>query len=106
MSMGERDHPIPPIAARPTGRAIGVHQPLLGLLLVTHPIPSALYVVAVALFSFLAAAAAHRAVDPWLLARVLAGVACAQVAIGTLNDYRDRALDAASKPAKPLVRGL
>jgi 4-hydroxybenzoate polyprenyltransferase len=75
-------------------------------LLVTHPIPSSLYVVAVALFALLAASASHRPLDPLLLARVLAGVACAQVAIGTLNDYRDRELDARSKPSKPLVRGL
>ncbi len=30
---------------------------------------------------------------------------CAQAAIGILNDYCDRALDAVSKPEKPLVRG-
>ncbi len=90
----------------PAARAIPLPQRALGLLLVTHPIPSSLYVVAVALFSLLAASASHRALDPLLLTRVLVGVACAQIAIGTLNDYRDRELDAQSKPTKPLVRGL
>lgn len=87
-------------------RHVTLPRRALGLLLVTHPIPSAMYVVAVALFALLAAAASHRPLDPWLLARTLAGVACAQIAIGTLNDYRDRELDARSKPSKPLVSGL
>jgi 4-hydroxybenzoate polyprenyltransferase len=103
--MSEHDSPMVPAAPAVGGR-VGLPRRLLGLLLVTHPIPSAMYVLAVALFAFLAAAASHRALDPWLLAQVLVGVACAQIAIGTLNDYRDRALDAASKPSKPLVRGL
>jgi 4-hydroxybenzoate polyprenyltransferase len=100
----DRSPELPAAPAPP--RRVSLPQRALGLLLVTHPIPSAMYVVAVALFSLLAAAASHRAVDPWLLARVLVGVACTQIAIGTLNDYRDRALDALSKPGKPLVRGL
>lgn len=85
---------------------VGLGWRLLGLVLVTHPIPSAMYVVAVGLFSWLASAASHRPIAPLVLAQVLVGVACAQIAIGTLNDYRDRALDAVSKPSKPLVRGL
>jgi 4-hydroxybenzoate polyprenyltransferase len=88
-------------AARP-----GIGGRALGLLLVTHPLPSALYVLAVGLFSWLAALAAHRPLDPATLARVLVAVACAQAAIGATNDYCDRALDLASRPSKPLVRGL
>jgi 4-hydroxybenzoate polyprenyltransferase len=103
--MGEQDSPAMQTRPAVAGR-VGLPRRLLGLLLVTHPIPSAMYVLAVALFSFLAATASHRPLEPWLLAQVLVGVACAQIAIGTLNDYRDRALDAASKPSKPLVRGL
>jgi 4-hydroxybenzoate polyprenyltransferase len=100
--MRERD-----TAARAaTQRGVSLPKRLLGLLLVTHPVPSALSVVAVALVSVLAASASRRPLDGWLLAQVLVGVACAQIAIGTLNDYRDRELDAASKPSKPLVRGL
>jgi 4-hydroxybenzoate polyprenyltransferase len=79
---------------------------LLGLLLVIHPIPSAMYVVAVALFSPLAADAAHRTLDGGTLARVLIAVACTQMAIGATNDYRDRGIDQISRPEKPLVRGL
>lgn len=100
--MREGEPTITPAAHAPAS----LPQRLLGFLLVTHPIPSAMYVVAVAAFSVLAAAASRRPLDLWLLARVLLGVACAQVAIGTLNDYRDRALDAMAKPSKPLVRGL
>jgi 4-hydroxybenzoate polyprenyltransferase len=37
--------------------------------------------------------------------RLVLAMGCAQAAIGILNDYCDRALDAASKPRKPLVRG-
>ncbi|GAC1451126.1 MAG: hypothetical protein PVSMB4_10740 [Ktedonobacterales bacterium] len=91
----------PAVATRP-----GLGGRALGFLLVTHPIPSAMYVVAVGLFSWLAAAAAHRPLDPGTLARVLVAVACAQAAIGTTNDYCDRALDARAQPTKPLVRGL
>jgi geranylgeranylglycerol-phosphate geranylgeranyltransferase len=103
--MGGRELP-PQQPVAPVAQAIPLPRRAFGLLLVAHPIPSGLYVVAVALFALLAAGAARRALDPLLLARVLAGVACAQIAIGTLNDYRDRALDALSKPSKPLVRGL
>lgn len=85
---------------------VGLRRHLLGLLLVTHPLPSAMYVVATALLSFVAAAAAHRNVTVVTLAQVLVCVACAQIAIGSLNDYCDRALDAASDRDKPIVRGL
>ncbi len=102
-----RDSPVRDSPGAPaTPRRITLPQRAFGLLLVTHPIPSAMYVVAVAVFSLLAAAASRRPLDPWLLTRVVIGVACTQIAIGTLNDYRDRALDALSKPTKPLVRGL
>lgn len=84
----------------------GVRERLLGLVLVTHPIPSSMYVVAVGLFSWLAATAAHRTIDGHKVVLVLAGVACAQIAIGSTNDYFDRRLDAVSRPDKPIVRGL
>lgn len=84
----------------------GIGSRALGFVLVTHPVPSAMYVVAVGLFSWLAATAAHRPLDPGALARVLVAMASAQAAIGATNDYCDRELDAQSKPAKPLVRGL
>lgn len=77
-----------------------------GLVLVTHPLASLMYVLAVGLFAPIAASSSGRALDPFLLSRVLVAVMCAQFAIGSLNDYRDRAYDALSQPSKPLVRGL
>ncbi|MBF6590577.1 MAG: UbiA family prenyltransferase [Ktedonobacterales bacterium] len=103
--MSEPGAPPPPAHRTVPGRS-GARGQLLGLLMVTHPLPSALYVVAVGIFAVLAAASAHRALAPGTLVRVLVAVGCAQIAIGALNDYRDRALDAASKPTKPLARGL
>jgi 4-hydroxybenzoate polyprenyltransferase len=94
--------PTPVVAARP----VALPQRLLGMILATHPIPSLMYVVAVALFSVLAAVSSGHAIAPTTLARVLVGVAGAQVAIGTLNDYMDRELDAQSRRSKPLVLGL
>jgi 4-hydroxybenzoate polyprenyltransferase len=84
----------------------GLRRQLLGLLLVTHPLPSALYVVMTAFLCFVAAVAAHRTVAPLALASVLIAVACAQIAVGAFNDYCDRALDAAAgRTDKPIVRG-
>lgn len=84
--------------------SFGAHA--LGLLQVAHPLPSALYVLAVAIFSLLAAGSRHALPEGSALARALIGVACAQIAIGALNDYRDRAADALHQPEKPLVRGV
>jgi 4-hydroxybenzoate polyprenyltransferase len=90
------------LASRP-----GLRGRLLGYLLVTHPLPSAMYVVATTLLSLVAAAATHRALDGGALARALIAVGAAQVAVGSFNDYCDRVLDAASdRQEKPLVRGL
>jgi 4-hydroxybenzoate polyprenyltransferase len=65
-----------------------------------------MYVLAVALFSPLAAVAAHRTLNLLTLVQVLAAVACTQMAIGATNDYRDREIDRLSRPEKPIVRGL
>ncbi|HEX8034155.1 MAG TPA: UbiA family prenyltransferase [Ktedonobacterales bacterium] len=89
-----------------SAHGVGLGRHLLGLLLVTHPLPSVMYVVVTALLSFVAAAAAQRSVNLLVLAQVLVCVACAQIAIGSLNDYCDRALDAAGDRDKPIVRGL
>lgn len=77
-----------------------------GLLLVTHPVPSALYVVATLFCALIAAAAAHRPLAPGTLALALLCVACAQIAVGSFNDYCDRELDAKGQRKKPLVQGL
>lgn len=94
----------PPHAAQRQPR--GPLRHALGLLLVIHPIPAAFYVLAVGIFSVIAAASAQRPIAPGTLVRVLLAVACTQVAIGSLNDYRDRATDALAQPYKPLARGL
>lgn len=87
-------------------RAHGRRPRALGLLLVIHPIPSLMYVVAVGIFSWLASAAAHRPLDAASLARVLVAMLCAQAAIGATNDIVDQRHDTAANPSKPLVRGL
>jgi 4-hydroxybenzoate polyprenyltransferase len=93
----------PPVRAKDEP---GLGRHLLGLLLVTHPLPSALYVAMTAFLCFVAAAAAHRQLAPLALASALIAVACAQIAVGAFNDYCDRALDAAAGRAdKPIVRG-
>ncbi|HEY7976394.1 MAG TPA: UbiA family prenyltransferase, partial [Ktedonobacterales bacterium] len=97
---------IPPPAASRAATPVSPLAHALGLLQVTHPLPSLIYVVAVGLFSFLAAASHHQTPNGWLLARALLGVLCAQFAIGSLNDYHDRAQDAQTQPTKPLARGV
>jgi 4-hydroxybenzoate polyprenyltransferase len=79
---------------------------LLGLLLLAHPVPTAMFVVTLAALAVVAALAAHRVVDPSRLVFLLTGVACAYVAIGAANDYFDRELDAPSRDDKPIVQGL
>jgi 4-hydroxybenzoate polyprenyltransferase len=64
------------------------------------------FTLAVGVFAVLAAVATHHPVSPARLLRLLGGVYCTQVAIGAVNDYHDRALDAASGRAKPIARGL
>lgn len=73
-------------------------------MLLAHPLPSLMYVVAIIALSLIAVAAHHAAVDGFALARLAVAVACAQVSIGTLNDYRDRSLDA-GRADKPIARG-
>jgi len=68
-----------------------------------HPFPSFLVTLASALFAELAAGG-HAPVDR--LTRLVLSVACSQFAIGSANDVIDRALDAATKPWKPIARGL
>lgn len=85
---------------------VGVLRHLQGLVLVTHPLPSAMYIVVTGFLCYVAAAAAHRSVGVLPLALVLLAVACAQIAVGSLNDYCDRALDAAAARNKPIVRGM
>jgi 4-hydroxybenzoate polyprenyltransferase len=79
------------------------HDVALGFLLLTHPGPVALFIVAVALFA-LKASWPHIALTT--VALLIAAHAAMQCSISMLNDYCDLDLDAASKPGKPIVRGL
>lgn len=93
-------------APRPadTQRRVAIGLRLRGLLLLTHPLPSLMYVVATIALSLIAAAAHRGVVDGFALARVALAVACAEASIGALNDFRDRALDTARRD-KPIARG-
>jgi 4-hydroxybenzoate polyprenyltransferase len=75
----------------------------LGFYLLSHPVPVMFHIVAVTVFTLLAA---------WphfiwsIIVLVIAAHAAMQISIAMLNDYCDRRLDAASKPGKPIPRGL
>jgi 4-hydroxybenzoate polyprenyltransferase len=76
---------------------------ILGFFLLSHPIPVLFHIIAVTIFTLLAA---------WphfiwnVIVLVIAAHAAMQVSIAMLNDYCDRKLDAQSKPEKPITRGL
>lgn len=75
----------------------------LGFFLLSHPGPVLLHIIGVTLFALLAALP-HPV---WgVIALVIAAHTAMQLSIATLNDYCDRRLDAASKPSKPIPRGL
>jgi 4-hydroxybenzoate polyprenyltransferase len=75
----------------------------LGFYLLSHPVPVMFHILAVTVFTLLAAWP-HFA---WsIIVLVIAAHAAMQISIAMLNDYCDRHLDAASKPGKPIPRGL
>jgi 4-hydroxybenzoate polyprenyltransferase len=84
----------------------GKRQPreiFTGLLLLIHPIPVALHVVAVTLLALLAA----WPIFQWQNILFLVGAhAAMQFAIAALNDYCDRVTDAQGKKRKPIPLGL
>jgi 4-hydroxybenzoate polyprenyltransferase len=65
-----------------------------------------MYVIATAGFILISSTAAHRNPNPRTIALVLILVAAAQAAIGAMNDYCDREVDAAGNRRKPIVQGL
>jgi len=76
---------------------------LLGFYLLSHPIPVLFHIVAVTIFTLLAAWPQFT----WsIIVLVIAAHAAMQVSIAMLNDYCDRNTDAQSKPEKPIPRGL
>jgi 4-hydroxybenzoate polyprenyltransferase len=76
---------------------------LLRTLRVIHPFPTLVNVAATAGLSVVVVAGWP---DAWVLARMMVLMFCAQSAIGIVNDYFDRRLDAATKPWKPVASGL
>jgi 4-hydroxybenzoate polyprenyltransferase len=76
---------------------------ILGFFLLSHPIPVLFHIIAVTIFTLLAA---------WphfiwsVIVLVIAAHVAMQVSIAMLNDYCDRRADALSKPEKPIPRGL
>ena len=83
----------------------GIGRRLIGLYQLSHPLPTAMWVVAITLFSLVAAAAAHRPPQIWKLLLVMVGIGCAYTAIGAANDYFDQELDA-KRTDKPIPQGL
>jgi 4-hydroxybenzoate polyprenyltransferase len=76
---------------------------VLGFFLLSHPIPVLFHVVAVTIFTLLAAWPYFT----WnIIVLVIAAHAAMQVSIAMINDYCDRNTDAQSKPEKPIPRGL
>jgi 4-hydroxybenzoate polyprenyltransferase len=70
---------------------------------IVHPFPTLLNVVATLGLAFVAS---DGAPDVGTLWRMLLMMLCAQCAIGVVNDYCDRDLDAQTKPWKPIPSGL
>jgi 4-hydroxybenzoate polyprenyltransferase len=76
---------------------------VLGFFLLSHPVPVSFHIIAVTIFTLLAAWA-HPI---WgIITLVIAAHAAMQISIAMLNDYCDRHRDAVSKPKKPIPRGL
>jgi 4-hydroxybenzoate polyprenyltransferase len=79
------------------------HEIILGFFLLSHPVPVLFHIIAVTLFTLLAA---------WqhpiwnIIILIIAAHAAMQVSIAMLNDYCDRRLDAEGKKNKPIPRGL
>ncbi|HJT58609.1 MAG TPA: UbiA family prenyltransferase [Ktedonobacteraceae bacterium] len=80
-----------------------LHEMLLGFYLLSHPVPVLLHIVAVTIFTLLAA---WQHPIWYVVALVIAAHAAMQVSIAMINDYCDRRLDAEGKKDKPIPRGL
>lgn len=101
--MKQRRSPVPRTDRRDPPGWLGR---IAGLVWVTHPLPSALYAIAVGLFAAIAARASSRPLDGWTLARALLAVYCLRAAVAGVNDYCNRYLDAAWRRTGPIIRGL
>jgi len=80
-----------------------LNEIILGFFLLSHPVPVMFHIIAVTLFTLLAAWQ-HPV---WsVIVLVIAAHAAMQVSIAMINDYCDRRLDAEGKKNKPIPRGL
>jgi 4-hydroxybenzoate polyprenyltransferase len=70
---------------------------------IIHPFPTLLNVAATGVLAFVAVGGRP---DAGVVARMLVLMFCTQSAIGIVNDYFDRDLDAVTKPWKPVAAGL
>src|SRR6266702_5013875 len=76
---------------------------ILGFFLLSHPIPVLFHIIAVTIFTLLAA---------WphfvwsIIVLVIAAHTAMQVSIAMINDFCDRRMDTQSKPEKPIPQGL
>jgi len=74
-----------------------------GFFLLSHPAPVLLHVIGVTVFTLLAA----WPQPIWgVILFVIGAHTAMQISIAMINDYRDRRVDAAAKPEKPIPRGL
>ncbi len=80
-----------------------LNEIILGFFLLSHPVPVMFHIIAVTLFTLLAAWQ-HPV---WsVIVLVIVAHAAMQVSIAMINDYCDRRLDAEGKKNKPIPRGL
>lgn len=80
-----------------------LNERLLGLYLLSHPGPVLMHVLAVTIFTLLAAWPRFA----WhVIALVIGAHAAMQLSIALINDYCNRQQDARGKPEKPIPRGL
>ncbi len=80
-----------------------IHEILLGFFLLSHPVPVLFHIIAVTLFTLLAA---WQHPVWYVIVLVIAAHAAMQVSIAMINDYCDRRLDTEGKKNKPIPRGL
>ncbi len=75
---------------------------LLGLARSVHPFPTGVVVLTTLGLALIAHRGLPTAGTLW---RMFGVVLCSQLAVGSLNDYRDRHTDAISQPTKPIPSG-
>ena len=95
----------PPLPVVQRGPQFSLPQRIAGFVRLAHGAPVTMYMLLMVALAPIAALSSQRALSGEALIRLVLAMGFAQAAIGVLNDYRDRTLDAASKPRKPLVRG-